>query len=142
MIQRIQTIYLFLGALAMAALFLLGELWSGAAAEQFAWFIPAAAVLAGLTAAGALAAIFLYKNRSRQRAWVAGLQVLAALTTLLFFIGYYGADGLNFATEEGAVDAGKVLFLALPVVAYVLFMLARRAIQKDIELVRSMDRLR
>ena len=142
MIQRIQTVYLVLGALAMGALFFFSELWSGPAAQEFGWFTPAAAVLAGLAAAGALATVFLYGNRARQRAFVAGLQVLAALVTVLLFVSYYGAGALGMTADAGGVDVGKLAFLALPIVAYVLFFLARRAVQRDIDLVRSMDRLR
>lgn len=142
MIQRIQTVYLFLGAMALGAMFLLDQFYSSAPAVAFGWFLPAAALLAGLTAAGALAAIFLYGTRKRQRALVAGLQVLAALLTVLLFVSYYAAGTLNFRTGGGAFDVGKAVFLVLPVVAYLFFLLARRAIRRDIELVRSMDRLR
>jgi ABC-type multidrug transport system fused ATPase/permease subunit len=142
MIQRRQTIYLVLGALAMGALFFLGPLWSGPAAKQFGWFTLAAAVLAGLTAAGALGAVCLYRNRSRQRAVVAGVQVLTALTAVLLFVSYYAAGALGLRGESGALDIAQIVFLVLPVAAYVLFFLARRAIRSDIELVKSMDRLR
>ena len=142
MIQRIQTVYLFLGALAAGAPLLLSPMWSGEAAQQFGWFTPVAVGLAALTAVGALAIISLYKQRPRQRAFAAGLQMLAALMTILFFVSYYGVEALGIRTAEGALDFEKIAFLVLPVVAYGFFLLARRAIQSDIELVRSMDRLR
>ena len=41
-----------------------------------------------------------------------------------------------------AADASLYLTLLLPVVAYVMLRLARRGVEKDIALVRSMDRLR
>jgi hypothetical protein len=142
MIQRIQTVYLVLGALASGALFLFDPLWGGAVVQRFGWFTPAAAALAGAAAAGALATVFLYGNRARQRTVTAGLQVLAALLTGLFFGGFYGAGALGLRGADGALDFGKLTFWALPVVAYIFFLLARRAIQSDIDLVRSMDRLR
>jgi len=40
------------------------------------------------------------------------------------------------------VEWGTTTVLLLPVAAYILFYLARRAITSDIELVKSMDRLR
>jgi hypothetical protein len=40
------------------------------------------------------------------------------------------------------VDWGKAAMLAMPILAYVFFLLARRGIDHDIELVESMDRLR
>jgi peptidoglycan/LPS O-acetylase OafA/YrhL len=142
MIQRIQSVYLLLGALAMGGMLFLSALWSGPAAQQFGWFAPVAASLAGLTAAGALGTIFLYRNRKRQRAGAAGLQVLAALVTVLVFVAHYAAGALNLRASGGEIALGKAALLALPIVAYGLFLLARRAIQSDIELVQSMDRLR
>lgn len=142
MIQRIQSVYLLLGALAMGALFFFEPMWSGEAARMFGWFTPVAAALAALTAAGALGTIFLHQNRRRQRAVVAGLQVMAAFTVVVLFAGFYGAGALNLRTESGALDVNTLIFLVLPVVAYLFFFLARRAVQSDIELVQSMDRLR
>jgi hypothetical protein len=142
MIQRIQTVYLVLGALAAGALFFLDSLWSGAVVQQFGWFTPVTAALAGLTAVGALATVFLYNNREAQRSVTAGLQVLAALLTGGVFVGLYGAGALGLRGTGGTWNVSKIAFLALPIVAYLFFMLARRAIQSDIELVRSMDRLR
>jgi hypothetical protein len=142
MIQRIQSIYLLLGALAMGGMLFLRPVWSGAAAQQFGWFTPTAVGLAGLTAAGALGTIFLYRNRKRQRTVAAGMQVLAALTTVVVFVAHYAAGALNLRAGGGGFALGKAALLALPVGTYVLLLLARRAIQSDIELVRSMDRLR
>ena len=142
MIQRIQTVYLILGALAVGGLFLLDPLWSGPTVQRYDWFSGTAAALAGLTAAGALGTVFLYNNRSRQRAVTAGLQVMAALLTGLLFVCFYGAGALGLRGAGGALDFSRITFLVLPIGAYVFFMLARRAIQSDIDLVRSMDRLR
>lgn len=141
MVQRIQTVYLLLGALALVALFFFDAIWSGPAAQAHAWFTPAVLVLTGLSTGAALAAVFLYANRTRQRSVVVGAQVLTVLLILALFGGLYLSDALT-VTEGGAFSVAKFAMLFLPVGAYVLFFLARRAVESDIELVRSMDRLR
>jgi hypothetical protein len=42
----------------------------------------------------------------------------------------------------GGINWTKAAMLGLPILAYLLFFLARRGIDHDIELVKSMDRLR
>lgn len=141
MIQRIQSIYLLLGAITLASLLLFNEIWQGEAAGTLPWFAPALLILGGITVALALVAIFLYKNRERQRGAVVGVQWL----TVVWMTVYYG--GLFYGGQL-QVDAGgdpiavSLLALLMPILAYVFFFLARRGIQRDINLVRSMDRLR
>jgi len=60
---------------------------------------------------------------------------------ITFCGGLYLVDVLSIRTSQG-LDVGMLVALLLPIVAYVLFLLARRAVEKDIERVRSMDRLR
>lgn len=142
MIQRIQSVYLLLGAVALGALFFFDSIWQSRAAEMHSWFVP---VLMGLIlAAGVVGfvSIFLYKDRPRQRRVVLGAQMLTVLLVAALYVGFYLAGELSVGTAGGGVDIGKLFALFLPVVAYVLYYLARRAIKSDIELVRSMDRLR
>ena len=141
MIQRIQTVYLVLGAVALLALFLFEGVWQGAAAESQAWFTPTVLITSGLAALVALAAVFLYKTRPKQRQVIVFAQVLTVLHIVMLYGGLYLADALYVRTAAG-VDVNMLIALLLPVVAYILFFLARRAVTKDIELVRSMDRLR
>ena len=141
MIQRIQSVYLLLGALAMAALFLFGGGWQGAISTVSSWLMPVLYLLGGLIGLSAIAAIFLYSNRSRQRTVVFGIQVLTIIFALLFYGGLYAVDGLNLG-QDGNISAGYIVMLLLPAVIYLLFYLARRGITRDIELIRSMDRLR
>lgn len=141
MIQRIQTVYLFVGAAAVAALLFFDLAWSGPAAQMQSWFTPAVVALTVLVAASGIGAIFLYANRTLQRKAVVAVQLLTVLLVLAIFGGLYLSDALT-VTANGAFDAAKLAALLLPVGAYVLFFLARRAIESDIELVRSMDRLR
>ena len=141
MIQRIQTVYLLLGALALASLGFFESPWSGPAARQFAWFIPSLIGLLVLTAGTALGTIFLYEQRKRQRTLVVGVQILTLLLTGVLYAGLYLAQTLTFAGPSGVLW-GRTVMLLLPIVAYVFFWLARRGIQSDIELVESMDRIR
>lgn len=142
MIQRIQSVYLLLGALALAALCFFETLWSSAPAQEWGWFTPAAFVLVGVAGIAAVAAIFLYQDRSRQRTVVLAAQIFTMLLVVLLFGGLYGQGALGVRTAGGGVNVGRLVALLLPVVAYVFFFLARRAIESDMALVRSMDRLR
>ncbi len=140
MIQRIQTVYLVLGAVALGALLFFGVVWQGAATAQ-SWFTPAVVLGDSLAVAVALGAIFLYKNRPRQRQVIVAAQALTTVLLLVFCGGLYLEKALYVRTAQG-LDVGMLVALLLPIVAYVLFLLARRGVEKDIEQVRSMDRLR
>ncbi len=140
MIQRIQTVYLVLGAVALGALLFFGVVWQGAATAQ-GWFTPAVVLVDSLAVAVALGAIFLYKNRPKQRQVIVVAQVLTTVLLIVFCGGLYLANALYVRTAQG-LDVGMLVALLLPIVAYVLFLLARRGVEKDIERVRSMDRLR
>jgi len=130
MIQRIQSIYLFLAAVA-AIVFL---------------FVPSAEVegvqliaqnnmpLLALSAIGALislSVIFLFKNRV--------LQANIGRISLLPLLGLVGYS-LFIEFSDGDFQAGWGI--GLPVVATLLVFLAVGAIRKDENKVRSMDRLR
>lgn len=141
MIQRIQTLFLALGAIALLVLPLFDAVWQGQAASQYPWYAPTLMILAGLTVAMAVAAIFLYKNRDVQRKVVIAAQVLTVGLLVVLFSGLYLSQTLPMVSGA-ATDPWGVVMLVLPVVAYVLFFLARRNIDKDIKLIKSMDRLR
>lgn len=137
MIQRLQTIYLLLGALALGATLFFDSIWQSAATETFPWFSPALLVLGGLASAIAIGAIFMYKKREVQLKVVVGVQVLTVLFMLVLYGGLYLVG--TFSEE---LPADLLVGVILPILAYVVFYMARRGIAKDIELVRSMDRLR
>ena len=141
MIQRIQTVYLVLGALALLALLLIDPIWSGAAAQSQAWFAPTVLILGGLAALVALIAIFLYKDRKRQHKVIILAQGLTVLHLLALYLGLYLSNSLYVRTSSG-IDVVMLIALVLPLAAYILFLLARRGVKKDIDLVKSMDRLR
>ena len=141
MIQRIQSVYLALGVIALAALLFAGVVWDGAAASTQGWFTPAVVGLAGLTAVIAVVAIFRFKDQPQQRKMIVLAQVCTVLLLVALFGGLFLADALYVRTTQG-VDVGMLITLLLPLAAYLLFLLARRAVTKDIELVKSVDRLR
>jgi len=146
MIQRIQTIWLLLAALAAFALFYTdvyrAEFAAGGSmpvlkhlrvAEHYPSLLVAVVVVLI-----PLAAIFLFKNRKRQRslAWGGVLATLGFISVNLMRIG-------NFNNQipqpvNGAYQAGSVL----PVVVLIFLILAIRGINRDEKLVRSLDRLR
>ena len=140
MIQRIQSLYLLFGAALVVLFLVLGAAWQDTLGAVYTWLTPTALVLGGLTALAALAAVFFYKDRQLQRKIVLAAQWLD-LALVLVLVGALAAVSLN---DEIAFVADTSLYLSLllPLVAYVMLRLARRGVEKDIALVRSMDRLR
>jgi len=139
MIQRIQSVYLLLGALALGSLFLFDAPWTSTAASARPWFEPALATSIIVAAATGLGAIFLYGNRKRQRTVVMGVQVLAFAVALVLYGGLFLENELS-ARAGGSIQVSKAVVLVLPIAAYGCFWLARRSIDHDIELVESMER--
>ena len=136
MIQRIQSIYLGLGAVALAGMLYAGMLLESSPLTQ--WGTLSLALLAIVAAVGA---IFMYRVRQKQRKIVVLAQVLTVFTAA-FLYGTLYLDGEFYVRTSAGLEWSRLLLLMLPLCAYVLFLLARRAITGDIELVRSMDRLR
>jgi len=136
MIQRIQTIYLLLSAAVSGGLIFVFNLWTvGENKEFFAidndmyfgMFIGSA-VLSFIT-------IFMYTNRKSQ--FVMGrLNILLNLILLGFFV----YQSLNVSGE--ALVSEKGIGMLLPILSIVLLVLANKAIKKDEDLVKSVDRLR
>lgn len=141
MIQRPQSLYLLVGAVAFVALFFFDLAWDSPAADSYGWFTPVVLTMAGALGLTAIATIFLYRDRARQRTIIVGLQVGTIVFLAAFLGGIYLVGDLHF-NREGATAAGKVVAMALPILAYGMFFMARQGVVKDIALVRSMDRLR
>ena len=113
MIQRLQSVYLLLAAIALAVCFVFDEDMRPS----------------GLTlclAVIALLDIFLYKNRV--------MQARVCLGVMLAGIVYY----IFLAIRQPQLG----WYSALPMVAVLLLFLARKRIVKDEKLVRSLDRIR
>lgn len=141
MIQRKQSIFLLLGAIALGIVFVIDGIFDGPAATSLVWFTPSLIATGAATVILAVGTIFLYENRQLQQKLVVITQVLDLVFIVLLFGGQFLTGSLSpFGSGPDAVSGTAVLLL--PVLAYVFFYLARRGIRADIELVRSMDRLR
>jgi hypothetical protein len=132
MIQRIQTVWLFLIALLNAGMLLL-PIVRGEAVEFSRGFLDAEAGIAVLLA---VTTIFLYKRRP--------LQVKCCYGLLLLQVAWYASLYLAVPAMEGdAIFATAWNFPVLfPLISLVSSGFAIRAIQKDEKLVRSLDRIR
>lgn len=139
MIQRIQSIYLLLAAIASSTLFALPFATAPAQPEGIlqdgAFDISdhlGLMILTALIAVVALGTIFLYKNRVLQMNL--GKLNIVLLVALLVFAAYL----YNSIQVDSSFGAG----LVMPIVVFVFTFLANRNIYKDERLVRSADRLR
>ncbi|MCB0514659.1 MAG: DUF4293 domain-containing protein [Chitinophagales bacterium] len=130
MIQRIQTIFLFLAGLMLIIYPWLPDVEINNETLN-ALQIPLLAAAAFISAFIAFMSIFLYKNRPNQRLWSL-VSILLILVTIGLHFYYEYSDG-DFIFNYG--------FITLPL-AIVFCYLAARYILKDEKLVRSMDRLR
>lgn len=94
------------------------------------------AILLTLSALGSLGVIFLYNNRENQLSWVSRL-LIPQVATFGFAVGIYISLG-GFGTYLWDESIGLLLLiLALGCQLY-----ARKKVKDDIELVKSMDRIR
>lgn len=141
MIQRIQSVYLFFGALLLALVVVFSNAWTStvvALHTSLPWVVYALSAVGGLIG---FVAVFLYKDRKMQAQAIAVAQWLdlALILVLVAALGMF-----SFGSEQSTLPSSAMTYVVLlmPAAAYILFSLARRAVRKDIELVRSMDRLR
>ncbi len=136
MLQRIQTIYLFLAALAAGVLPLFLSLFADAQGKivfskddlLFLGLFLASTVLSVLT-------IFLYKKRQNQF-------VLGRLNIVLNFVLLGVLVYRSQIVSGGAAALEKGIGMAIPLVSIVFIALANKAIKRDEDLVKSVDRLR
>jgi membrane-associated HD superfamily phosphohydrolase len=139
MIQRIQTVWLFLAAL-FAALsykfpFYAGNIITKENTQQYEKLVASSNFLvliftAGLIA-GLIAIIFMYKNRKQQIGLTAAATGLSIINIILYF-----TELKKFVS--GNMSLTSVFALAIPV--FLLF--AINGMWKDEKLVKSLDRLR
>jgi hypothetical protein len=141
MIQRLQSLYLLFAALFVGLFLVIGDAWYAAVGPVFPWATLVATVLGGLTALVALAAVFLYRDRKKQRTVIRAAQWLDLLLVLVV-VGCVIALSFGGAAGLGVAAVPVYVTLLLPIVGYVFLRLALRGVEKDIALVRSMDRLR
>ncbi len=136
MLQRIQTIYLFIATLISGVLIFFVALWRTETGD--AVYVEEVLLALALFLGSAfisLATIFLFNNRKLQF-------VLGRVNILLNFIllGVFVYWTLNVPGEMQISEKGIGMFL--PVLSIVFLVLANKAIKKDEDLVKSVDRLR
>jgi hypothetical protein len=137
MIQRIQTIYLILAFVVTGILPFIFPLWTmNDGKEYFFMQNQFYVILLGLSTTLSVFSIVSYKKRQNQ--FVVGrLNIILNLILLGLFV----YRSLNISGETVLVSE-KGIGMFLPVVAIVLLVLANKAIKKDEDLVKSVDRLR
>lgn len=136
MLQRIQTVYLLIAAILSCGLIFVFHLWTNAqdvpvfAKDNMLYL----AMFFG-SAALSLISIFNYKNRKFQF-------VLGRLNIILNFIllGLFLYLLLMAPGESQISEKGVGIFI--PIFSIVFLVLANKAIKKDEDLVKSVDRLR
>ncbi|MEC5166044.1 hypothetical protein RCH18_001779 [Flavobacterium sp. PL11] len=137
MIQRIQTVYLFLAFIVTGVLLFFIPLWTMANNKDF-YFMQSEVytILLGLSTTLSVISIVSYKKRQNQF-------VIGRLNIVLnlILLGLFVYRSLNLSGETPAVSE-KGIGMFLPVLVIVLLVLANKAIKKDEDLVKSVDRLR
>jgi hypothetical protein len=136
MLQRIQSVYLFFAFVVSAVLPFVFYLWIDAK-ETKVFFMTNIiyTILFGLSATLAILSLMTYKKRQQQF-------VMNRLNMILnlILLGLFVYRTLNLSGETTVSEKGIGMFL--PVLSIFLLVLANRAIKKDEDLVKSVDRLR
>lgn len=136
MIQRIQTLYLLVASGISAGLIFVFNLWINT--EGLSIFAKDETLYFSLflgSATLSLISIFRYKDRQSQF-------VLGRLNIILNFIllGLFVYRSLSLSGETDVSEKG--IGILLPIFSIVFLVLANKAIKKDEDLVKSVDRLR
>jgi hypothetical protein len=137
MLQRIQTIYLLLAFVATGVLPFFIPLWTMDGGSAYYFMQNQIYVIVfGLSTTLSLWSIISYKKRQNQF-------VIGRLNIILnlILLGLFVYRSLNVSGETQVVSE-KGIGMFLPIVAIVLLVLANKAIKKDEDLVKSVDRLR
>lgn len=144
MIQRIQSVYLLIATLLSGGLIFMLDLWVNEQGDKFFvvdsfnsgnTLLIVMAVLFFASAVLTFIAIFQFKNRQLQ--FVLGRLSILTNFILLGIVVYFSQ---NLSGEINVSEKGIGLFI--PILTIVFVVIANKAIKKDEELVKSVDRLR
>ncbi|MEO9572169.1 MAG: DUF4293 domain-containing protein [Polaribacter sp.] len=143
MIQRIQSIYLLVATAISGGLIFVFNLWENLKEEIFALdlfsrdsvFLKVIPLLYLLSAVVSFLDIFLFKNRKLQ--FVVGRLVILINLFLLGLLIY-----VSLTLPGEILISKKGIGMFLPILVILLIVLANKAIKKDEDLVKSVDRLR
>lgn len=145
MIQRIQSLWLFLAALVNSGLFLFdiyhGHVMTNGVDTVVSMRINDKfhlVIMALVIVVMPLVAIFLFKDRKRQRM----VTVLSIIFSLSFLATMLLRTSKFSEVYPAATNGSYWIGSVLPVISVVFMVLAIRGIAKDEKLVRSQDRLR
>ena len=137
MLQRVQTLYLILVLLLMAVLPYFFPLWTLNSGKQF-YFMENILYVILFGSGSTLTIISIISFKKRQLQFVLGrLNIILNLILLGLFV----YRSLNVSGEINSVSE-KGIGMFIPVFSIVMLVLANKAIKKDEDLVKSMDRLR
>ena len=140
MLQRIQTVYLIIALIATGILPFVLPLWVTKNDENYYFIRDLSFVLLfAFSTTLSIVSIMTYKKRKNQ--FVMGrLNIILNLILLgLFIIRLFNLSG---ETDPEKVVSEKGIGVFLPIVSIVFLSLANKAIKKDEDLVKSVDRLR
>ena len=136
MIQRIQTLFLLIVGLISGVLPFFLNLWVEVGGKEvFAQDQVIVSLVFYVVTVLAVVSIVMYKKRQNQF-------VVNRLNMILnlFLLGFFVYRSLNLSGET--VVSEKGIGMLIPVFSIVFLVLANRAIKKDEDLVKSVDRLR
>ena len=136
MLQRIQTIYLAIAFIISGILPFVFPLWKIEGKDFFFMENIAYSSLFGLSTTLSLLSIISFKKRQQQFVFNRLNMILNLILLALFVYRSLNVSG------ETALVSEKGIGMFLPIVAIVLLALANKAIKKDEDLVKSVDRLR
>ncbi|CAN5215699.1 hypothetical protein BH09BAC1_BH09BAC1_30120 [soil metagenome] len=141
MIQRIQSVYLFLALLALGALFsrlpLIVAVEPTDVSQINETLLIIEQIFVGLSAFITFAAIFLYGNRKRQMTAVKTAILFTVVGLITIAVDYFVANG-----KLGAANITVDPFAVIGTVALILQLMGHKGITNDERIVRGADRLR
>lgn len=138
MLQRVQTVYMFLVFIALGVLPFVFPLWyDGDGKEIYFMFMPSTMILFLACTMLTVISILSFKNRKNQF-------VLNRLNMILnvILLGLFVYRTLSVSGEATDIVSEKGIGMFLPIVSIPLLVLANKAIKKDEDLVKSVDRIR
>lgn len=136
MIQRVQSLYLFISFLLSGVVSFFFPIWKNAKLQEvYALQEVKYVALFGISAILSLVSILLFKNRKSQF-------VINRLNIILNFIllGFFVYHSLNLSGDALVSEKGISMFI--PLFSILLLVFANKAIKKDEDLVKSVNRLR
>lgn len=136
MIQRIQTVYLFLALIISGSLPFVFSIWTNSAKQEV--YASSNLAFIGLFEASALLSfIAIISFAKRQNQFVLNRLNMILNFILIGLLSYYS---LTLSGEAQVSEKG--IGMLLPIFSIILLVLANKAIKKDEDLVKSVDRIR